>query len=257
MTLSRVGAIVRQYDRDRFLTALFAPEDRREALFALYAFNYEVAKTREVVTEPMLGQIRLQWWRETVEGIYSGTPRRHDIAEALATAISRHSLGQAHFEALIEARERDLEPDPPPTLAALEEYAEASSGELVLLALEALGAPEAGLAGRHVGIGYALAGLLRAVPFHARAGRSYLPAEFGDRQRAVSAVAAAARRHLAAARQAGAPRAALAALLPARIAERFLDRLEAAGHDPLAPALRRPDALAAARLTVAAWRGRW
>jgi NADH dehydrogenase [ubiquinone] 1 alpha subcomplex assembly factor 6 len=257
MTRSRMGEIVRRHDRERFLTALFAPEDRREALFALYAFNHEVAKTREVVTEPMLGQMRLQWWRETVGGIYAGMPRRHDVAEALAAAVSRHHLTLAHFETILEARERDLEPEPPPTLAALEEYAEGTSAELVLLALEVLGAPEAAMAGRHVGIAYALAGLLRAVPFHARTGRSYLPAEFGDERRAVEAVAAAARRHLSMARKAGATRAALPALLTARIAERSLDRLAAARHDPFAPPLARPDPFTAARLTLAAWRGRW
>jgi phytoene synthase len=257
MTLSRMGDIARRHDRERFLAALFAPADRREALFALYAFNHEVAKTREVVTEPMLGQIRLQWWRETVEGVFAGAPRRHEVAEALAATLARRGLVRAHFDALIDARERDLEPDPPATLAALEAYADGTSGELTLLALEALDAAEAAAAGRHVGIAYALTGLLRAVPFHARAGRSWLPAEFGDQRRAVEAIAGAARRHLRAAHEAGAPRAALPALLPALPAARFLDRLAAAGHDPFAPSLRRPDPFAAARLTIAAWRGRW
>src|SRR5665213_2932433 len=62
--LSPIGALVREHDRDRFQTALFAPAGDREALFALYAFNYEIARVRESVREPMLGQIRLQWWRE-------------------------------------------------------------------------------------------------------------------------------------------------------------------------------------------------
>jgi phytoene synthase len=257
MTLSRMGEIVRRHDRDRFLAALFAPEERREALFALYAFNYEVARTREVVTEPMLGQIRLQWWRETVEGAYAGKPRRHDVAEALAAALARHPLGPAHFETLLEARERDLEAAAPPTLAALEAYAEGTGGALCVLAAQALGAAEAEPAARHAGTGYALAGLLRAAPFHARAGRSYLPAEFADRARAAEAVAAAAQRRLAAARQIRVPPAALPALLPARLAERYLARLAAAGHDPFAPALARPDPFAAARLAFAAWRRRW
>jgi phytoene synthase len=257
MTLSRMGEIVRRHDRDRFLGALFAPAERRETLFALYAFNYEVARTREVVREPMLGQIRLQWWRETIEGVYAGAPRRHEIAEALAEAVARHRLGASHFETLLEARERDLDPDPPPTLAALEAYAEATGGALGVLAVEALGAGAAAAAARHAGTGYALAGLLRAAGFHARAGRSYLPAEFGAPRPAAEAVAAASRRRLAAARAAGAPPAALPALLPVRLAERFLQRLAAAGHDPFAPALARPDPFAAGRLALAAWRGRW
>jgi phytoene synthase len=257
MTLSRMGEIVRRHDRERFLGALFAPAERREALFALYAFNYEVARTREVVTEPMLGQIRLQWWRETIEAIYEGKPRRHDVAEALAGAVVRRRLGAAHFETLLEARELDLEPEPPQTLAALEAYAERTGGVLAVLAAEALVAGGAEAAARHAGTAYALAGLLRAAPFHGRAGRSYLPAEFGEPRQAAEAVAGAARRRLAAAREAGAPREVLPALLPVRLAEHFLGRLAAAGYDPFAPTLARPDPFAAARLTLAAWRGRW
>src|SRR6201984_811294 len=64
--LSPVAALVRRHDHDRYQTVLFAPAARREALFALYAFNYEIARVRESVTQPMLGQIRLQWWRENI-----------------------------------------------------------------------------------------------------------------------------------------------------------------------------------------------
>src|SRR5215471_18639800 len=70
--LSPVAALVRRHDRDRFQTVLFAPAARREALFALYAFNYEIARVRETVTEPVLGQIRLQWWRENIAAAFEG-----------------------------------------------------------------------------------------------------------------------------------------------------------------------------------------
>ena len=65
-----LAATLRQHDRDRYLTTLFAPSDRRGALIALYSFNFEVAKTREVVREPLLGRIRLQWWRDAIDEIY-------------------------------------------------------------------------------------------------------------------------------------------------------------------------------------------
>src|SRR5271157_5432659 len=68
--LSPVAALVRRHDRDRFQTVLFAPAARREALFALYAFNYEIARVRESVTEPMIGQIRLEWWRESIAAAF-------------------------------------------------------------------------------------------------------------------------------------------------------------------------------------------
>ena len=117
-TLSACAAQVRSYDHDRFLCALFAPADRREDLFALYAFNLEIAKTREVVSEPMLGQIRLQWWRDAIEGIYAGAPpRRHEVLDGLAGAIARHGLSRAAFDALIDGRETDLSDEPPADLA--------------------------------------------------------------------------------------------------------------------------------------------
>ena len=138
--LSELGRMVRRHDRDRFLTTLFAPAAERQALLALYAFNHEVAKTREVVSEPMLGRIRLQWWRDSLDQIYAGAPaRRHEVVGPLAAAIERRALTRGHFDALIDARERDLEDAPPESLATLEAYAESSSAPLVLLALEALG----------------------------------------------------------------------------------------------------------------------
>src|SRR5215469_14873091 len=108
-TPSACARLLRQHDRDRFLTALFAPAERREDLFALYAFNYEVARVREVVTEPLLGRIRLEWWRESLDAIYAGAPvRRHEVVEPLAAAIRRHGLSREHFDRLIDAREEDL-----------------------------------------------------------------------------------------------------------------------------------------------------
>ncbi len=85
--------------------ALFAPADRREALFALYAFNYEIARIREAVREEMLGRIRLQWWREVVEArLRRSRARRCDTVEMLSEAINRYDLTQTCFERLIDAR---------------------------------------------------------------------------------------------------------------------------------------------------------
>jgi len=273
--LSPSGNLVRQHDRDRFQTALFAPADRREALFALYAFNYEIARIREAVREEMLGRIRLQWWREAVEAAYAGRPpRRHDTVEALGEAIDRYDLTQAHFETLIEAREADLAGTPPPTLAALEDYCEASSGRLVQLASEALDfrGEAASAVSCGVGIAYALAGLLRAMPYHAAEGRSYLPDEFAvdpadyrkrlpttGLRRAVAAIAGAAERHLTAARahHRAIPRSARAAFRPATIASRYLRKLKRAENDPFNPVLSAPDPLQSWRLFAASLRGRF
>ncbi len=269
--LSTCAQELRRHDRDRYLSALFAPAACREDLFALYAFNLELAKTAEVVSETLIGRIRLQWWREALDGIYGGQPRRHGVITPLAGAVKRHGLTRGHFERLIEGRAFDLEPEPPETMAQLTAYAEATSASLVLLALEVLGVREeaASEAGRAVGIAWALTGLLRAVPFHARQKRLYLPRERVDAAgvdlgqlfelraspelaRVVRELAAAAAEHLAAARRlrSRVPRRALPALLPARLASAYLGVLTHAGHDPFDPAVQ-------AALPGGAWRLAW
>ncbi len=272
-----MAALVQRHDRDRYQTALFAPANRREALFALYAFNYEIARVRESVTQPMLGQIRLQWWREIVDGAYAGAARRqHEVAGPLAEIICDHALTRTHLDRLIDTRDRDLADEPPADLAALEDYAEGSSATLLALALEVLGAPVADAAARGIGIAYALAGLLRAMPHHARARRQYIPADIAARvgldpadyaglraspalRMAVAEIAEAATAHLRAARRhrSDISRAARAALLPAVIAARYLARVERAGYDPFAPELAIPDTLQSWRLFAAALRGRF
>lgn len=282
--LSPVARIVRRHDRDRFQTALFAPAGRREALFALYAFNYEIARVREVVTQPVLGRIRLEWWRETIAAAFAEAPfalapgSRHEIAPALTAAIHRHALSRAWFDRLIDARENDFAGEPPASLAALEDYAEATSSALVYLALEVLETRDAAAtqAGRHVGIAYALAGLLRALPFQPGARRPMIPADIAARTgldrsdcevlrctpplcHATAEIAVAARGHLQRARalSGAAFRRAFPALLPAILADRSLKRLKRAGYDPFDPALARPDPLQSWRLAAAALRRRF
>ncbi len=276
---SPLAALVRRHDRDRYQTALFAPADRREALFALYAFNYEIARVREIVTQPMLGQIRLQWWREVVAAAFAGAPpRQHDVAAPLAAAIRGHALTRSHFDRMIDTRERDLDDEPPATLAALEDYAEGTAATLLYLVLEVLGVtePAARASAREIGIAYALVGLLRAMPFHARAGRCYIPADIAARtgldprdytglrdtpalRAAAAAIAEAAAGHLRAARRnrREIPRLARPAILPAVIADRFLARLRRADYNAFAPELATPDPLQSWRLFSAALRGRF
>ena len=277
--LSPLAALVRRHDRDRYQTALFAPADRREALFALYAFNYEIARVRELVSQPMLGQIRLQWWREAVAAAFAAAPpRQHEVAGPLAAVIADHRLTRCHFDRMIDTRERDLAEEPPATLAHLKDYAEGTAATLLYLALEVLGVtePAARAAAREVGIGYALAGLLRAMPFHARAGRSYIPADLAARvgldpqdyaglrgtaalRAAAAEIAEAAAEHLEAARRnrREVPRSARAPLLSAVIADRFLGRLKRASDNPFAPELAAPDTLQSWQLFAAALRGRF
>ena len=257
--LSAVGALARAADYDRYLTAVFAPAGSREALFALIAFNHEVARIPEAVSEPMLGRIRLQWWREVVEAAYAGEPaRRHEVAVPLADAIRACGLDRAPFDALLDARESDLEDGGPPDLAALERYAAATGGALTALMLRASGADSGPAleAGRQVGTAWALIGTLRAVHRAAAQGRVMLPADLlgeagilandlragrgfdrlADVGEPVGRRAAAL---LDAARKArgAVPRRGRGVLLIARLADLYLTRLRRAGWDPRDPSL--------------------
>lgn len=174
MSLSYCGNLVRQQDPDRFLLGLFAPVRARAALWALYAVNYEIAKTREVVTETTTGLIRLTWWREAIAEIYNGAPvRQHETVTALAEAIRAYDLPQDKFEGVIYAREFDVEDRAPATLDGLFHYADYTTTPLTELSLMVLGQSAAGA--RETSIRYAVTGLLRAVPFMMRQRRCYLP----------------------------------------------------------------------------------
>src|SRR5258708_22148216 len=132
-----------------------------------------------MVREPLLGRIRLEWWREAIDEIYRGrTPRQHEVVGPLAAAIERHDLTRYHFDRLIDAREGDLADEPPPSLAALEAYAEDTAARLVRLALEILDARDegSGAAGRPVGLPRALIGVLPPLPVPARPRPPSLPA---------------------------------------------------------------------------------
>lgn len=264
------GDLARRFDPDRFLAAQFAPAARRPTLAALLAFNLEVAKTAEVVREPMLGTIRLQWWRDSLDGIAAGTPREHAVVTAIAEAIHARALPLDCFHRMIDAREADLDPAPPATLADLLAYCRDTSASLTDLSLRCLDARDAVAAGKAVGTAWALVGLMRAVPFHARARRVYLPADLIDAEgvslpdlfelrphpalaAAVKAVANEASALLA--RVPPVPRAALPALLPATLARAHLARLAAAGHDPFAPGFQAPLPSRAWRMLLAWMRG--
>lgn len=197
-TLSRVGDIVRQHDPDRFFTTLFAPAAARETLWALYAFNHELARARETVREPMMAMIRLQWWREVVEG----ARRRHEVAEPLGAALDSGALRPTDLLAIIEGRE--MEPED-----AWIDAVAATAGTLATAAGHALGAPDSEAIAA-AGAAYGAAGVLRN---RAVAGETALPD-----------LAAAGQDWLRQARAGRIPRSALAAALPAAFAARDLRR---------------------------------
>lgn len=176
--LSACGEIVRRHDPDRFLLSMLAPSSVREDVWALYAFNHEIAKTREVVTETQLGLIRLQWWRDAVAAIYTaGAPLPdHPVLAALQKAVYTHGLAQERIDALIYAREFDLEDRLPANMQGLVYYADYTMTPLLELT-EVITSPQATGAVEDIAVGYALTGILRATPHYLSQRRCYFPAD--------------------------------------------------------------------------------
>jgi 15-cis-phytoene synthase len=172
--------LVRAGDKDRYLASLFAPDQLRPHLLALYAFNIEIARIRETVSEAALGEIRLQWWRDAIEGLYSDGGQDHPVIDALAPAIEQAQLPRQALLNMIEARRFDLYDDPMPSLPQLEGYLGETSSMLIQLAAMILDRPQAerlaevsGLAGVAMGI----TGLLRSLPLYRARGQCFVPAE--------------------------------------------------------------------------------
>ncbi len=233
--LSPAAEMVRRYDKDRFLTGLFAPAEKRDALMTLYAFNHELARAREVTREPLIALMRLQWWREVVEG----ARRTHQLATPLTTLLSNGEIDRSDLLGMIEARETEAEPMIG-TLAAWRAYLLGSAGGVAVAAGRLLGAPDPELL-RPAGAAYGAAGVLRCIPALARQQRCLLPvdvlAEHGLTIAAVIAaptsglvdavsrrLAAEGRAMLQEALLSHLPEGARAAALPAVLARRDLRR---------------------------------
>jgi 15-cis-phytoene synthase len=245
--------LVRAADHDRFIAALFAPADRRGALHALYAFNAEIARVRDVAHAALPGEIRLQWWSDVIGGERADEAGANPVAAALLSSIERHRLPSAKLIDLIEAHRFDVYDDPMAGVADLEDYARRTSSALFALAAQILADVDVESVVAPSGIAYAIAGLLRTFPLHAARGQLYVPMELLERHqvpaheifagRSSAALKAAlaelrslARGHVLAA---GAllealPPQAIPAFLPLALVRPSLDRLERS--EPFAPA---------------------
>jgi phytoene synthase len=259
--------MVRAGDKDRFLATLFAPQKYRRALYALYAFNFEVARVRELAREPMPGEIRLQWWRDALLGAGQGEAAANPVAAALREVAVRYRLPPSAFADLIDARAFDLYDEPMQSLADLEDYTRRTSSALIGLAVRILcDGRDAGAAdlADHAGVAYGIAGLLRAFSVHAARRQLYVPVEVMQRhgaqaedvfagnattelRAALAELRLRARQHLAAARGlvAAAPAAIIPALLPAAVVRPTLERMERRRYRPFKP------------LELPQWRRQW
>lgn len=167
--------LVNRFDHDRYLTILYAPEEKRASLCALYAFNYEISRIREGVSEPMLGEIRLQWWREAIDDIFQGIIRSHEVMPSLAAAITEHNLSRDLLMAIIEGKTQDIYDENPEDMAALENYLSLTAGNLSCMAVQILGQRDIDDLARRLGIAWGYVGLIRAVTYHISLKKSFIP----------------------------------------------------------------------------------
>jgi phytoene synthase len=127
--------MVRRHDEDRWLASRFAPKALRQQLIALYAFNVEVGTVSEKVSEPRLGEIRLQWWRDTVEAIFHDGPTPdHPVMRALAELRAQANLPLDIFDLMLTARVSDLSRAPFDTWADVDNYIDATDGGTMRIA---------------------------------------------------------------------------------------------------------------------------
>jgi len=177
-----VRTVARDGDLDRYVSVLFVPRACREHLFALYAFNVELARIGEQVNEPQLGEIRLQWWRDALDRASSGETTGHPVADAIGFAVWECKLSRPSLAGLIDARSFDVSVKIMPDTAALDDYLGKTAGALFKLTAEI------GMAGgraaepraldqavRAAGIAYGLTGLMRTLPVHLSRGRVDIP----------------------------------------------------------------------------------
>lgn len=171
-------ATLRETDRDRYLACLLSPEGSRRSLVALYAFSAELARIRDLVHEPLPGEVRLQYWRDLLEGQSHGSTEANPLAAELLTVIETHRLPRATLLNMIDARVFDLYDDPMENRNSLEGYAGETASALIQLASLVLSPEKAALsaeAAGHAGVAQAIAGCLLLMPLHRRRGQLYLP----------------------------------------------------------------------------------
>jgi phytoene synthase len=173
---------VRNHDFGRYGSALFAKPEWRRALLALYAFNVEIARVREQVSQPLPGEIRLQWWADTLAG--SGNDvEGNPVAAELLLAIRTHDLPVERLSRLIDEHQFDLYNDPMPTMAALEGYINDTSSALFALAALITGYQSEAIdhLARHAGLAYGIARLIAALPLDASRRQLFVPLQLLQR----------------------------------------------------------------------------
>lgn len=206
--------LVRLHDRDRYIATLFAPDNLRPHLFALYAFGSEIARIPQLVSEPQIGEIRLQWWLDTLATIEAKQAVDHPVAAAFADVVHRYNLPIQHLENFVEAWRNDLYADQFPSLFALESFVAETEAALMQFAAIILDRSAAVSASALVGPAGTAFGLARLL---ARGDAKFIPP--GE---TVESVKSLVRKRLGEARKAVIPAGLMPAVLPAALTEVYL-----------------------------------
>ncbi len=169
--------LVRTHDFARYAATLFVPPTGRRGLLALYAFNVEIARVRDAVSQALPGEIRLQWWRDMLAGPGHGGVEGNPVAAELLLAIRNWALPVERLSRLIDEHQFDLYNDPMPTVAALEGYANDTSAALFALAAQMLGPPSTAIdhLARHAGLAAGFVQVIAALPRDAARRQLFVP----------------------------------------------------------------------------------
>jgi len=248
--------LVRNHDFVRYASTLFVPVELRRPLLALFAFNVEVSRVREQVSQPLPGEVRLQWWTDMLLGAGHGGVEGNPVASELLRVIQSFRLPVDRLARLVEEHQFDVYNDPMPTLSALEAYANDTASALFALAARIAGPPSAELdhLARHAGLAFGFVQALSAMPRDAARRQLFVPLQllqkhgsgieqvFAGKQTpqaraGIDELIAAALQHLdtALALLAATPQAMRPIFLPLAVTRVDLTRLSRADNDPFVP----------------------
>lgn len=248
--------LVRTSDFERYAATLFLDPEQRRTLLSLYAFNSEIARVRDQISQTLAGEIRLQWWDDLLNGTAHGDAVGNPVAAELLHTVECFRLPRERLRGMIDAHRFDLYDEPMPTTAELQAYLRDTASALLALGAQALneGLPVDDEAPYHAGLAIGTVRIIEALPRHASRGQVYLPADrllqsqvdphdivAGTATEALRALlrqmALEARAHLqeALTHLPGVPKSSRRAFLPLAMVGRALDRIEAPDYDPFAP----------------------
>lgn len=248
--------LVRSHDFARYASTLFMPSDQRRALLAIYAFNVEISRVREQVSQPLPGEMRLQWWTDMLAGTGHGGVEGNPVAAELTLAIRSCRLPVERLSLLIDEHQFDLYNDPMPTLAALEGYISDTTGALFSLGAAICGSQSDAIEhlARHAGLAQGIAQVIAALPLDASRRQLFVPLQllqqhgigmeevFAGKETpilraALDQLIGEARGHLKTAFSllADVPPEAKPVFLPLAQARRDLQRMARADNDPFLP----------------------